>query len=386
MKKDPNDTVRIAQPSRALWHDVADAVLSTDPRRRIRLTLWSIAALVYFCSALVLWFGMRQGWMYANRLVPWCMFLALGLGAVYAALRSGWSERFADPAMTVSQILIGVVGVEWGYVICGPVRGVALFPLLLIFTFGAFSLSWRKIAVLTGVALASLLATMLVLHASRDTTAFWSLANIDLRVDLTNFLMISIMLPALAFVAAMLSQLRSKLRSQREALTSALSEVQRLATHDALTGLCNRRYMDQRLLEEHAICARQDRTFSIALIDLDNFKQINDVQGHAEGDRVLKWFAEQSRMALRTADQIARWGGEEFLVLMPGTDGKHAQACIERMRQKLQVEQGQAQSPVSFSSGVTQYRTGETIAEMLLRADAGMYEVKHAGRDAVRLC
>ncbi len=384
--KDPDGTARIAKPPRAGWHDVADVVLSTDPRRRIRLTLWSISALAYFSSALVLWFGMRQGWMYADRLVPWCMFLALGLGAIYAALRSGWSERFPDPAMTVSQILMGVIGVEWGYVICGPVRSVALFPLLLIFTFGAFSLSWRKIAALTGIALVSLLGTIVALHASRNVMEFWSLADIDLRIDLTNFLMISIMLPALSFVAAMLSQLRSKLRSQREALTSALSEVQRLATHDALTGLCNRRYMDQRLLEEHAICARQDRAFSIALIDLDNFKQINDVQGHAEGDRVLQWFAEQSRMALRTSDQIARWGGEEFLVLMPGTDGTHAQACIERMRQKLHAEQIDAQSPVSFSSGVTQYRAGETVAETLLRADAGMYEVKHAGRDAVRLC
>ena len=324
--------------------------------------------------------------MYADRLVPWCIYLVIGLGAIYVALRTGWSERFADPAMTVLQILNGVIGVEWGYVICGPVRSVALFPLLLIFTFGAFSLSWRKIAVLTGVALVSLLGTIVALHASRDAMAFWSLANIDLRIDLTNFLMILIMLPALSFVAATLSLLRSKLRSQRAELTSALLEVQRLATHDALTGLCNRRYMDQRLIEEHAICARQDRTFSIALIDLDNFKRINDVQGHAEGDRVLQWFAEQSRMSLRTSDQIARWGGEEFLVLMPGIHGAHAQACIVRLQQQLQAEQTAAQSPISFSAGVTQYRAGESVAGMLQRADEGMYAAKHAGRNTVKLC
>lgn len=384
--RDPDGTDRIAKLSRSGWHDVADLVLGTDPRRRMRLTLWSISALAYFSSALVLWFGMREGWMYADRLVPWCIFLTLGLGATYAALRTGWSERFADPGITVSQILMGVIGVDWGYVICGPVRSVALFPLLLIFTFGAFSLSWRKIALLTGVALVSLLGTIVALHTIRDAMGFWSLGNIDLRIDLTNFLMISIMLPALSFVAAMLSSLRSKLRSQRAALTSALLEVQRLATHDALTGLCNRRYMDQRLLEEHAICARQDRPFSIALIDLDNFKRINDVQGHAEGDRVLQWFAEQSRMALRTSDQIARWGGEEFLVLMPGTDGAHAQACIERLQQQLQAEQPAAQSPICFSAGVTQYRAGEAVAETLLRTDDGMYAAKHAGRNTVRLC
>ncbi len=384
--RNPVGTDRIARPSRQGWHGVTDAVLGTNPRRRTRLTLWSISALAYFCSALVLWFGMQQGWMYANRLVPWCIFLTLGLGAIYVALRTGWSERFADPGMTVLQILMGVIGVEWGYVICGPVRSVALFPLLLIFTFGAFSLSWRKIAMLTGVALGTLFVTIVALHASRSATAFWSLDSIDLRIDLTNFLMISIMLPALSFVAATLSALRSKLRSQRAELTSALSEVQRLATHDALTGLCNRRYMDQRLLEEHAICARQKRSFSIALMDLDHFKQINDVQGHAEGDRVLQWFADQSRIALRNSDQIARWGGEEFLVLMPGTEGAHAKACIERLQQQLRAEQTTAQSPVNFSAGVAQFRAGETVAEMIVRADEAMYAAKHAGRNTVRLC
>ncbi|MEO5595648.1 MAG: GGDEF domain-containing protein [Lysobacteraceae bacterium] len=386
MIRDPDGIDRTARQSHPGWRGVVDMVLSTQPRRRIRLTLWLVSALAYSSSAVVLWFGMRQGWMYADRLVPWCIFLALGLGAIYTALRTGWSERFADPGITVSQIVMGVIGVQWGYLICGPVRSVALFPLLLIFTFGAFSLSWRKIAVLTGVALVSLLGTIVALHASRDGIASWSLANIDLRIDLTNFLMISIMLPALSFVASMLSVLRSKLRSQREALTSALAEVQRLATHDELTGLCNRRYMDQRLLEEQAISARQDRPFSIALIDLDNFKRINDVQGHAEGDRVLQWFAERSRLALRTSDQIARWGGEEFLVLMPVTVGAQAQACIERLRQKLQTEQHSAQSPVCFSAGVTQHKAGETIAETLLRADKGMYAAKHAGRNRVTLC
>ena len=382
----PDRTDRIAVQMHTGWYRIADLVLGIDPRRRMRLKLWSISALTYFSSALVLWFGTRQGWMYADRLVPWCLFLTLGLGAIYVALRTGWSERFVDPAMTILQILMGVIVVEWGYAICGPVRSVALFPLLLIFTFGAFSLSWRKIAVLTGVALGSLLATIVALHSSGNEMAFWSLGNVDLRIDLTNFLMMSIMLPALSLVAAVLSSLRSRLRSQRAELTSALLEVQRLATHDELTGLCNRRYMDQRLLEEHAICARQDRPFSIALIDLDNFKRINDVQGHAEGDKVLQWFAERSQMALRTSDQIARWGGEEFLVLMPGTHGAHAQACIERLQQQLRAEQTTAESPVSFSAGVTQFRGGETVAEMLLRADGGMYAAKHAGRNVVKRC
>jgi diguanylate cyclase len=385
MVHDPEHSVWTPRPSGG-WRHLRDVVLSPDPRRRIRLTSWSISALAYSACGLVLWFGMRQGWMYPERLVPWCLLMAAGLTAVYAALRSGWSERFADPAMTVAQIVMGVVSVDWGYAICGPVRSVALFPLLLIFTFGAFSLSWRNIAVLTGIALASLLGTIVAVHVTRQADEVWSLANTDLRIDLTNFLMISIMLPALSFVAAMLSSLRSKLRSQRAALTTALLEVQRLASHDALTGLCNRRYMDQRLVEEQAISERLDRPFSVALLDLDHFKRINDARGHAEGDRVLQWFANQARMALRTSDQIARWGGEEFLVLMPGTDAAHAQECVVRLQQQLQAGQLATQAPVCFSAGVTQYRAGESVSDTLIRADAGMYAAKAAGRNTVRLC
>jgi diguanylate cyclase (GGDEF) domain len=362
-----------------------DALLSVHPRRRIRLTLWLVAALVYVASGAVLWFGLRQGWMDAGELLPWCAFLIGALALVYVALRSGWSERFNDAGLTVLQIVIGVVGVDWGYFICGPVRSMTLFPLLLIFTFGAFSLGWRRIAALTAFALASLLGTVIALHASRAGAGPPGLDDADLHLDLANVLMISIMLPALAFVAAMLSGLRAKLRAQRTALTEALLEVQRIATHDALTGLGNRRYMDQRLAEEQAISERLERPFSIALVDLDHFKRINDLRGHAGGDQVLQWFADQARTGMRNSDQIARWGGEEFLVLMPGTAGAHALACVERLLQHLHAVQEGGTMRLSFSAGVTEYRNGEMLADTIARADREMYAAKDAGRSNVRL-
>jgi diguanylate cyclase (GGDEF)-like protein len=362
-----------------------DALLSVHPRRRIRLTLWLVAALVYVASGAVLWFGLGQGWMDTGQLLPWYAFLSGALALVYVALRSGWSERFNDAGLTAVQIVIGVIGVDWGYFICGPVRSMTLFPLLLIFTFGAFSLGWRRIAALTAFALASLLGTVIALHATRAGVDPSGLGDADLHLDLANILMISIMLPALAFVAAMLSGLRAKLRAQRTALTEALLEVRRIATHDALTGLGNRRYMDQRLAEEQAISERLERPFSIALVDLDHFKRINDLRGHAGGDQVLQWFADQARTALRNSDQIARWGGEEFLVLMPGTTGAHALACVERLLQQLHAVQEGHTMQLSFSAGVTEYRNGEMLADTIARADREMYAAKDAGRSNVRL-
>lgn len=375
-------------PSRMLnsWlRRCVDSVLSTDPRRRIRLSQWLISVLVYTACALVLWFGLPQGLSSENDLIAWCAFLATGLTGFYAALRTGWSERFADPALTAAQIVLGVIGVEWAYLICGSVRGVSLFPLLLIFTFGAFSLTWRRIMWLTLFALASLIATVVALNMSRPGIDTWSFGNRDLRLDLTNVLMIMILLPALSLVAARLSSLRLKLRAQREALTEALKEVQRLATHDELTGLSNRRYMQQRLAQEQYRFQRRGHPFSVVIIDLDYFKRINDTEGHAFGDQVLQAFAAEAVATLRTSDLIARWGGEEFLVLLPDTRGPQALASIQRLLSRMSALPHGAGPPLTFSAGVTEYRWNEAAADAVARADREMYAAKQSGRNTVRL-
>ncbi|WP_159015655.1 GGDEF domain-containing protein [Cognatiluteimonas profundi] len=376
---DPGTATRRKPPGR-----LSAFALGADPRRRIRLTQWLIGTLAYAASGLVLWFGLRLGWMDASRLVPWCIFLATVLAVIYVALRSGWSERFSDPALTVEQLMLGVIGVEWGYLICGPVRSVTLFPLLLIFTFAAFSLSWRKIALLTALTLASLLGTIMVGHALEPGVDTWSLRDANLRLDLINFLMISIMLPALSWLAARLSLLRMRLQSQRTELMQALEQVQRLATHDALTGLCNRRHMEHRLGEEQSRAERQGTPFSVALIDLDHFKRVNDAHGHAGGDRVLQAFAIVAQRNVRGCDLVARWGGEEFLVLMPGSDAPQALDAMERLLDHVRgMPHDAGDPPLSFSAGVAQYRLGEDTAQTILRADQGMYAAKNAGRGRV---
>ena len=360
-------------------------MLGTDPRRRIRTRQWVFSLWVYVASGFVLWFNMRQQGGYERVFLGWCIFLALGLAAVYWALRSGWSERFADPALTSTQIALGVLVVEWGYLICGPARSLTLFPLLLMFVFGAFSLDWRRITWLTLFALASLVACVATLHISRSGIASWSLDDPDLRIDLSNVLMVLILLPAVSLVAARLSSLRSRLRSQREELTHALREVQRLAIHDELTGLANRRHMQERLEQERSRCQRTGHQFSIAVIDLDHFKRINDTQGHAGGDAVLRAFATETVAALRGADLMARWGGEEFLLLLPDTRGEEAKASVLRLLELVRNLPGAAGLPLTFSAGVTEHRQGETVSETVARADRQMYAAKQAGRNTVKL-
>lgn len=381
-----------SMPTRAdsgLWARVVDAALGSELRMRRRTTQWLMSLVVYSGSALVMVFGMYQGWLDGGHLLAWVVFVALAEAAVYLALRTGWSERLADPALTAVQMVLGVVAVAWGYLFCGPVRSVTLYPLMLIFVFGAFSLNWRRIAWLTAFALVTLVACVAALNATRPGPDPWSLQNPELRFDVMNVLALIIALPALSMVAARLSAIRHKLLSQRAELALALAEVQRRATHDELTGLPNRRHMQQRLAQEHARQQRGGDVFSVALLDLDHFKRINDMHGHAVGDEVLRAFAATAVATLREGDLFARWGGEEFLLLLPATRGPQAHATLLRLLERvhgldLALALGVG-DPLAFSAGVTEQRPDEPVAETVARADREMYEAKRAGRDAVRL-
>ncbi|WP_462115649.1 GGDEF domain-containing protein [Lysobacter xanthus] len=367
---------------RALASAAVALVMSRDRRRAIRLVQWVTAAAVYVCCGALMAFGIDGGWMTVGRLLAWCLFIAVGLATAYVALRSGWSERLRDPALTEWQIAMGILAVDWGYVICGPMRTVALLPLLVIFAFGAFALRWRQIAVLTTFALASLggVAAYLVVDPPpwRDVPP-----SAALPVDLINFLLVLITLPALAVIAARLSTLRSTLRAQRRQLSDALAEVQRLATTDELTGLPNRRWMIERLAQEQQRSNAEGAPFCVAIIDLDHFKRINDRLGHARGDAVLREFTRRARSVLPARDTLARWGGEEFLLLMPGIRIDEARIRMDYLLQSIRQAAIDGVA-VTFSAGVAAHCTGSEALEDVLLADQRMYAAKQQGRDRVR--
>lgn len=364
------------------WHRLLDLLASRERRRRLRLLQWMIAGLVYAGAATLLVVGVGQGWMETSALRAWLGFVALVLAAGYAALRSGWSERFRDPALTVWQLGMGVVAVNWGYLICGPMRTSALFPLMVIFAFGAFSLRWRQIAFLTALAVASLVAAVAV----RTAYPQWVPAQgtVDpFRVDVNNVLMILIVLPALAVIASRLSGLRQKLRDQREALGRALEQVERLAVSDELTGLPNRRSMQALLARSIALSDRGIAPFCAAILDLDHFKAVNDELGHAAGDEVLRNASRLGREQLRVTDVLGRWGGEEFLLVIPGAPDA-AGAALLRIREAVRHGAHPRRS-VTLSAGIAAHRPGEDVDALLARADRALYSAKRAGRDRVEL-
>lgn len=164
--------------------------------------------------------------------------------------------------------------------------------------------------------------------------------------------------------------------------------TQQDATHDALTGLANRRSADARLVIEHARAQRDPRPLSVALVDLDHFKRVNDEWGHAAGDRVLAATAQALAATARTSDLPARFGGEEFLVVLPATDENEALVVAERMRaavEAMRVELGATTIAVTASVGVSTLQRGESIERLIERADQALYRAKADGRNCCRV-
>ena len=167
----------------------------------------------------------------------------------------------------------------------------------------------------------------------------------------------------------------------------AQKRLQKMATTDSLTGLLNRRQMQCHLDQEVERFKRSGQPVSLLLMDLDHFKKINDSWGHDSGDKVLQAFADILQQELRAQDLVARWGGEEFLVIMPQCGLAGALQIAERLRCAMESYYGQGTAEqsgrVTVSIGATELRPGDDAATATGRADAAMYQSKESGRNRV---
>lgn len=173
-------------------------------------------------------------------------------------------------------------------------------------------------------------------------------------------------------------------------LAETRAQLHTLASTDPLTGLANRRAVLERLEAELERSRRQGTPLSCLVVDVDHFKQVNDLFGHLQGDSVLKGVAEEARRSLRSYDLLGRFGGEEFLAVLPGADLETAASAAERLRAAISEgvqfrDAEETEHGVTVSVGVAHLRADETLQSLLHRADEAMYLAKALGRNRVQL-
>ena len=275
-------------------------------------------------------------------------FLVLSIsGAVVYAWRTGDTKRpgiFLATVNTSGSVLVaailGVPGLLWMYT-----------TLLANF----FIVSRRLATILTAASLA-----ILALHGK----AFQS------RSQMVSFLATASLVSLFAFIFAY--------RTETQRL-----QLEALATHDPLTGLHNRRAMEQELQIAIEVHKRNHVSFGLVMLDLDHFKRVNDQYGHDAGDRVLVAFADLIRKFTRKVDRVFRFGGEEFILLLPSVEILGLQTATANLRGNIAAELRGPGGPVTISLGAAVLNENEDWHSWLHRADSALYRAKESGRDRV---
>ena len=294
-------------------------------------------------------------------------------------LRTGLNKKFADPSLTVPQILVGTSFILTITYLLDEWRGLMLMAYFGLLSFGYFKLKFREFL---SVALFAILGYVLIILYIFVYEPY----RIEIEVELLQLLVFSSTIAVMLYTGSAIHQLREQSKQQHIELQKVLELNKTLAITDELTGLYNRRYFMEQLVQQKALSERDDSDFILCFCDLDHFKQINDTFGHHTGDIVLKKFSDILKSSIREVDYAARFGGEEFVCLLVNTDIKSALKVTERIRESLAKYNFSDIAPslhATVSIGVSNFKQFKTIQETLMNADDRMYRAKEHGRNKV---
>lgn len=306
-------------------------------------------------------------------------YCALGQVAFYLLLRSRRAQRFADPSCAFAQVLFGISTLLIGCVLIPQDRVAAVQIFSLIIAFDLTRLSRRQVSMAAASTVVGLLGISISVRWMTGDDATW-------HRELVSLAMTVVYLPLLVTVGKVVRRRMDQQSSQRAALGDALEQLQILSERDALTGAPNRRH-GEALLDKEAVRRLRHRTpLSLGLLDIDFFKRINDSHGHAVGDAVLVALVQLIEDVLAPEFTLARWGGEEFLIVMPETVSGDAAAAMRCLRDAVSAADWTACAPalrVEVSIGVCEFTATSSIQETLERADVALYQAKNQGRGRV---
>ena len=315
-------------------------------------------------------------------IIPPAYFLSgIGLVTLFVMLSEAqFNDRFSDHYLTSFQVAAHVA-LQLCFLLAAPEIGfVFLSVVFLIFGFGALRMTSRQAIVSWTLTMLGLVPIFLF------TSTPIGLPITTQTERVAAMLSFALTIGQCAFVGLYGSSMRKMLYDRSFELKAAYKRIEELAELDELTGASNRRCIMRMLEEEIDRASRSRSPCSIALIDLDWFKRINDAYGHPTGDEVLRTFSVTMFANIRSVDRFGRYGGEEFLLVLPDMDSEQAARALDRLRAIIADLEWSAFSPdmkVTFSAGVATLNPNETSDLFLARADSALYAAKAQGRNRI---
>ncbi|HYC42655.1 MAG TPA: GGDEF domain-containing protein [Noviherbaspirillum sp.] len=363
-----------------LLDDARETMRSDTINRRknmpaVRVPQISPISLISLLYALSLYIFYRQGFISGLTFSCVAAVVVAVVVLFYGVFRFGFNQRFGEPSLMLPQLVTSLV-IMLAVAYLERSTQIALVPFVLIaFSFGIFRLSTVSLILLSVGCLGAYLGIILVrAQAEGHHFAF--------RSDMAQWFVLALTLPGMIIVGKQIQNMRQLLRATRY----QLEHYEEKSVRDELTGLYNRRQLQSELEQAKLHADGRGVPFTICLIDIDKFKEINDNNGHLVGDTILKEFSRVARDSIRDTDILGRYGGDEFLQILPDTDLKGAVMHAERLRvyaHFLDFQKILEQKHISLSIGVAQYRRGEKIIDLISRADSALYQAKQLGRNRV---
>ena len=367
----------------SLLTDRPQASLEERRHQKARLGQILAGAGLYLCNLSMLIALTWLGAIDAIHVLNYALAAVLICGFFIGMILSDINLRLRDPSMAEAVIFVAI----WPslYVMYFVSEPLARMPFLLMVTIvllaGSMTLNLARLLRLGGVTLFAYLGLLAILAVNAP-------ARVNLALELVFAFAYAVVIALTVQLGSQIMGMRASLARRNHQLQAAYAEMRRQAVQDTLTGLPNRLALMERLGQETARRSRlaeDGKALALALLDLDRFKLINDTHGHPVGDAVLLAAAEVLQRNVRRQDFVGRFGGEEFLLIVPDTDASGAREAAERLRQALTATplDGLPVDRISVSIGVALHNPAEPVEATLSRADDALYSAKRQGRDQV---
>ncbi|PCJ15618.1 MAG: hypothetical protein COB04_12875 [Gammaproteobacteria bacterium] len=323
-----------------------------------RMELWGFVSLFSF-----FWFG--------HGLLVWFML---------------WSKErfFVRSQLVLGQMIWAIITVLVSAYFVDQMRSIIMMMFLAVMTIGTFHLQLRGFLLVASLGVCGFGLVLYLLAQFQPHTV---MGASQLLSELLQFGALILVTGIFVLLGTRISNMRQQLVDKNDALIDAYDQIHEMAICDELTGLYNRRYIMEVLERQKNISDRQGQSFAFCFIDLDYFKAVNDTYGHSAGDKVLKVCAELMQSSIRNIDYCARFGGEEFVMVLVDANLAEAVEVAERVRGQIERYDFKSQYSdlsVSTSIGVTVFGFNEPLEATVSRADEMVYKAKDDGRNCVR--